>query len=51
MHTPTLTIPHIDMVNRDFVLRPLAEIAPQKEHPVLKRSMLELWHELQKKGK
>ena len=51
METEFLTLPHPDMQNRDFVLRPLAEIAPQKEHPVLKRSMLELWHELQKKGK
>ena len=29
----TLCIPHADMQNRDFVLRPLVEIAPYKHHP------------------
>lgn len=35
--TPELTIPHIDMANRLFVLEPLCEIAPYLWHPVLKR--------------
>ena len=30
-----LRIPHVDMCNRDFVLLPLAEIAPYKRHPIL----------------
>ena len=30
----TLTIPHRDMLNRSFVLEPLAEIAPYKRHPL-----------------
>lgn len=29
-----LCIPHVDMQNREFVLRPLCEIAPYKRHPV-----------------
>ncbi len=30
-----LTLPHPRMTQRDFVLRPLAEIAPEWRHPVL----------------
>lgn len=47
MYTETLTIPHIDMHNRGFVLAPMAEIAPYAEHPVLRKSMLQLWKELE----
>lgn len=32
--TENLTIPHADMANREFVLKPLMEIAPNKKHPV-----------------
>ena len=32
---PGLRIPHPRMVQREFVLLPLSEIAPQLEHPVL----------------
>ncbi len=35
LETPELTVPHRDMVERAFVLVPLAEIAPQVLHPVL----------------
>lgn len=35
LHSPTLTLPHPDMLNRDFVLVPLAEIAPEVIHPVV----------------
>lgn len=39
---PELTIPHPAMQQRRFVLEPLAEIAPDLQHPVLKLSMREL---------
>lgn len=47
MYTNDLIIPHIDMQNRDFVLRPLAEIAPYAIHPVLGKSALQLLKELE----
>ncbi len=40
--TKNLTIPHPALDERRFVLEPLAEIAPDLRHPVLKRSMREL---------
>lgn len=49
MYTDELIIPHIDMVNRDFVLRPLAEIAPYAIHSVLGKSVLQLWKELEER--
>jgi len=35
IHTPELIIPHPRMAERMFVLQPLAELAPDLEHPVL----------------
>ncbi len=35
---PRLSVPHPRMAQRRFVLEPLAEIAPQVLHPVLKRT-------------
>ncbi len=42
----SLIIPHADMMNRDFVLRPMAEIAPYVVHPVVKKTMKALLEEL-----
>ncbi len=41
-----LTVPHADMQNRFFVLKPLSEIAPYKLHPVLHKSVKQLLEEL-----
>jgi 2-amino-4-hydroxy-6-hydroxymethyldihydropteridine diphosphokinase len=42
MNSSELTIPHPAMHQRRFVLEPLAEIAPDVQHPVLKKSIREL---------
>jgi len=44
--TETLSIPHPRMHERYFVLRGLAEIAPEVMHPVLKKTMKELYETL-----
>lgn len=50
LHTDRLSIPHLDMINRDFVLQPLAQIAPYRIHPVSGKTVIRLWEEIQNAG-
>lgn len=50
MYTDTLQIPHVDMQNRDFVLEPLSQIVPYKVHPILGKTVIQLYGEVQKTG-
>jgi 2-amino-4-hydroxy-6-hydroxymethyldihydropteridine diphosphokinase len=42
LSSESLQIPHPHMQNRRFVLQPLAEIAPNYTHPVLKKTLKSL---------
>lgn len=48
MKTPELDIPHPHIAEREFVLRPLAEIAPEMIHPVIQKNIRELLTERQR---
>jgi 2-amino-4-hydroxy-6-hydroxymethyldihydropteridine diphosphokinase len=41
-HEPELTIPHKELLHRDFVLVPLAELAPDWVHPIAQKTAQEL---------
>lgn len=46
IETDALTIPHVDMQYRDFVLVPLNEIAPYKRHPLIGLTTKEMLRKL-----
>lgn len=46
INTPDLIIPHPDMQNREFVLKPITELAPNYQHPVLKTTIAQLLEKL-----
>lgn len=50
LETPSLTIPHPRMAGREFVLAPLAEIAPNLRHPVLRETVSALLRRLPVSG-
>ena len=41
-----LMIPHIDMENRYFVLKPLSELAPNFRHPITHKTVAQMLAEL-----
>jgi 2-amino-4-hydroxy-6-hydroxymethyldihydropteridine diphosphokinase len=41
---PGLVLPRPDLARRAYMLRPMAELAPDLVHPGLGRTMRELWH-------
>lgn len=47
MCTEELAVPHMDMHNRAFVLKPLAQIAPYERHPLLGKSVLQMYEEIE----
>jgi deoxyadenosine/deoxycytidine kinase len=51
LETPSLTLPHPGLQNRRFVLRPLADIAPQFYHPILIKDTRNLLQECRDKSR
>jgi 2-amino-4-hydroxy-6-hydroxymethyldihydropteridine diphosphokinase len=45
-----LVLPHPQLEQRPFVLRPLLDVAPTWRHPALKLSAEELWRRVPKRG-
>lgn len=45
INTPLLQIPHPLMHQRDFVLKPMSEIAPEVLHPVIKKTVAKIFSE------
>jgi 2-amino-4-hydroxy-6-hydroxymethyldihydropteridine diphosphokinase len=41
--TDFIQIPHPEMQNRAFVLKPLLDLIPHFEHPILKQTIKQLW--------
>lgn len=50
LRAPGLVIPHPSMAERAFVLVPLAEIAPEVHHPILKATIRDLLARLSASG-
>ena len=48
--TERLNVPHPDMANRDFVLKPMAELSPWWGHPVTHKTMAQMLAELEQRS-
>lgn len=46
INTERLIIPHNDLCNREFVLKPMCQVNKDYVHPVLKKSILEIYQNL-----
>lgn len=47
MENDALIIPHVDMQNRDFVLKPLLQLIPNFRHPLLHKTIQQLYDDLE----
>jgi 2-amino-4-hydroxy-6-hydroxymethyldihydropteridine diphosphokinase len=47
---PGLVLPRLDMTRRAYMLKPMADIAPELLHPTLQRTMRELWEAFDARG-
>lgn len=50
MNTAELTIPHPDLPNREFALRQLTCLVPDYMHPVINKTIKEIYSDLQNNG-
>lgn len=47
---PGLLLPRPDLLRRPYMLKPMADVAPEVRHPTLHKSMRELWNEFDAAG-
>lgn len=50
INTKELTIPHPEAEKREFVLKPLTQIAPNVLHPVIRKPVERIYNELCRAG-
>jgi 2-amino-4-hydroxy-6-hydroxymethyldihydropteridine diphosphokinase len=47
---PGLVIPRPDLLRRPYMLKPMADVAPDVQHPLANKSMRELWESFDSEG-